>query len=237
MTNELVFTGFPKDVARFYKELVTNNNREWFQDNKSRYSDGVLFHAQAFVETLGDRLKLLSSGIQYDSRTSGVGSILRIYRDIRFSKDKTPYKTHLGIVFWEGKRKKMENPGYYFHLDPSGGVFYSGYYRFTRAFMKVYREAIHDRQLGEGLVSKLQELEKLEGFEFGGDEYKRIPRGYDKDHPREGLLRKKGLWGKSPSIPWNIISSPDLVEDCFDYAAKMLPLHKWLVEVDQMNLG
>ena len=229
------FNGFSKDVLKFYEEISGNNHREWFQQNKSRYQDGVLKSAQAFVEILGERLKLLSTGIQYDSRTSGVGSILRIYRDIRFSKDKTPYKDHLGIIFWEGPQKKMENPAFYFHLDSAGALFYSGFYRFTRDFLRAYREAVHDNQLGAELVSILGELKELEGYEFGGDQYKRVPSGYEKDHPRADLLRYKGLWGKSPHITPKLVSSSELVDACFDYAVQMLPLHKWLVEVDRMK--
>jgi len=237
MKEDFIFNGFSTDVLSFYKELTVNNNREWFQENKSRYQDGVLKPAQTFVETLGDRLKILSPAIQYDSRTSGVGSILRIYRDIRFSKDKTPYKTNLGIVIWEGFRKKMENPGFYFHLDATGAVLYSGFYHFTSAFLKTYREAVHDKQIGEELVSILNELKEVEGYEFGGEHYKRVPSGYDKDHPRADLLRHKGLWGKSPFIPPELVSSSELVDVCFDYALQMIPLHKWLVEVDRIFLG
>jgi uncharacterized protein (TIGR02453 family) len=237
MKDNFEFNGFPRDALRFYKELTSNNNRDWFQENKSRYQDGVLKPAQAFVETLGERLKILSNGITYDSRTSGVGSILRIYRDIRFSKDKTPYKTHLGVIFWEGKHKKMENPGFYFQLDPSGAEFYSGFYRFSKPFLKAYREAVHDKQLGEEFESILSELNESDGYEWGGDRYKRVPSGYDKDHPRADLLLHKGLWGKAPSIPNSIVSSPELVDVCFENAVKMMPLHKWLVEVEKYFSG
>jgi len=235
MKANYVFNGFSTDAVRFYEELTTHNNREWFQENKIRYQDGVLKPAQAFVETLGERLKILSPAFQYDSRTSGVGSILRIYRDIRFSKDKTPYKTHLGIVFWEGNHKKMENPGFYFHLDPTGAVFYSGFHHFTSAFLRAYREAVHDKQIGEELISILKDIMEVEGYEFGGEHYKRVPSGYEKDHPRADLLKYKGLWGKSPVIPPKLISSPELVDVCFDYALQMIPFHKWLVEVDRVT--
>ncbi len=104
------FYGFPAEALRFLEELSKNNNREWFNAHKQEYQDHVLAPAQDFVLALGERLRTISAGIIYDTRTSGSGSILRTHRDIRFSKDKTPYHTYVRMVFWEGSRKKMENP-------------------------------------------------------------------------------------------------------------------------------
>lgn len=235
MKQELEFNGFPRQVLSFFEELSQNNNREWFQEHKERYQDWIQHPAQAFVLALGENLKLLSNGIEYDLRTSGVGSILRIYRDIRFSKDKTPYKTNLGIMFWEGPRKKMENPSLYFHMDTTGAFLYAGFYGFTRDYLKTYRDAVDDQQLGTELVSILERIEALGEFEVGGDRYKRVPSGFDREHPHADLLRYKGLWAKSPFIRPKVIYSPELVDVCFHHAVEMLPLHKWLVQIEKIS--
>jgi uncharacterized protein (TIGR02453 family) len=226
------FLGFPSQALKFYEELSANNNREWFRANKGRYETHVLLPAQAFVITFGERLKLLSNAIEYDARTSGMGSIMRIYRDMRFSKDKTPFKTNLGIVFWEGRRKKLENPGFYFHLDSTGASLYAGLYRFPKIFLGAYRDAVIDRRLGPDLESILEDFSVGGEFEVGGEQNKRVPRGYDPEHPRARWLRQTGLWVQAPFLDPVVLSSPELVDVCFDYAVSMIPLHKWFVQVD-----
>ena len=107
MFDEAPFVGFPENGLRFLSGLKKNNNKEWFDARKETYREGVAEPAQAFVVALGRRLQTISKGIIYDTRLNGGGSVMRVYRDIRFSKDKTPYKDWLGIFFWEGKAKKM----------------------------------------------------------------------------------------------------------------------------------
>ncbi|NIM92866.1 MAG: TIGR02453 family protein [Anaerolineales bacterium] len=226
------FQGFPEQAMTFFAELKNNNDREWFNERKEVYQKEILAPAQDFVVALGDRLKLLSAGIEYDTRTNGRGSIMRIYRDIRFSKDKSPYKTNLGIMFWEGKRKKTENPGYFFHMDDSGAILYAGLYQFPKVYMNAYRNAVIDEELGNELETLINEMTRNGEYKVGGEHYKRVPRGYDAQHPRGQLLRHNGLWSESPKIDAGIVANPDLVDVCFDHASMMLPLHRWLVDVD-----
>ena len=127
MTKIGEFTGFSPAVLEFYRGLVANNNREWFEANKDIYRQEVLGQAQCFVVAMGERLRRLVPTLAYDTRTNGAGSIFRIYRDVRFSRDKTPYKTHLGIFFWEGAWSKKEAPGFYFQLEPERVGLYAGH--------------------------------------------------------------------------------------------------------------
>jgi uncharacterized protein (TIGR02453 family) len=227
------FNGFPNEGLQFLRELKSNNNREWFQARKSIYTDSILEPAQDFVVALGERLKVLSPGFQFDTRTNGSGSIMRIYRDVRFSKDKTPYKTNIGIVFWEGSRKKMENPGYFLHFDSEGGNVYAGHHQFHKSFLASYRQAVDDLTLGKDLEKAIEEVQMTGQHEVGGEHYKRVPRGYDPDHARADLLRHNGLWAKSPTISAESLGDSGLVDLCFNYCQDMLPLHQWLVTVDQ----
>ena len=125
MTDE-IFTSFPEETIKFFLQLEGNNNRDWFTAHKQDYIDYVQQPSLAFIKTMGERLLTISPGMVYDTRTNGSGSLMRIYRDVRFSPDKTPYKNNLGIVFWEGEGKKAENPGFYFHVAPNGMGFYTG---------------------------------------------------------------------------------------------------------------
>ena len=233
MSSDQSFSGFPEKGLEFLTGLAENNNRHWFEAHKADYRAYVLEPAQSFVEALGERLKLLSPGINYDTRTNGSGSIMRIYRDLRFSKDKTPYNANLRVIFWEGAGKKTENPGFFFGMDAGGAGLYGGMHSFPKPMLTAYQTAVADKQLGLGLETALASLKDSGAFEFGGEQYKRVPRGYDPGHPRADLLRYKGLHASSPKIEPATLVSPELVETCFEYCHQMAPLHRWLVEVSQ----
>ena len=223
---EGTFTHFPKETITFFKELENNNNKEWFQSHKQDYVDNVQSPAIDFITSMGERLKAISAGIIYDTRTNGAGSLMRIYRDIRFSPDKTPYKTNLGIVFWEGEGKKMENPGYYFHLDTKGTGFYAGFYMIPKDKLKTFRNAVDVN--GAELQEAIDEIQS-KGYTVGGDKYKRVPQGFDADHPHAELLKYKGLHSSTGALDPEIITSPDFIDICFTHWQNQYPLHAWLV--------
>ncbi|MEZ4675937.1 MAG: DUF2461 domain-containing protein [Caldilineaceae bacterium] len=223
------FQGFPRDALTFFEDIAHFNDKGWFEENKARFQESVQQPAQAFVEALGEQLKTVAPGIQYSTSLNGAGSIMRIYRDVRFSKDKTPYKTNLGLSWWEGPGKKMEEPGYYFHLDRAGAWIANGMYIFPKDAMHLYRAAVaHDRS-GAALIEAIAQAEGAGLTISGSGEYTRVPTGYDKDHPRGDLLKKKGIVTISPGLGVDVITSPALVDLCYEYAKAMLPLHQWLV--------
>ena len=227
------FSGFPKEGLEFLEDLALNNNREWFQPRKGDFQDYVLEPAQDFVFALGERLRTISEGITYDTRTSGSGSILRIYRDIRFSKDKTPYNTHVRMVLWEGKHKKMENPGFFIRVGPTGAAIFVGQHQFPKPLLAAYRDAVVDEESGEALERALALVRDAEEYEIGGDPYKQVPRGYDAEHERAELLKYRGLYAQTRDIKPEIIITPEFVEVCFEHCRNMAPLHQWLVGVVQ----
>ena len=182
MSNQPPFAGFPKESLQYLKDLAANNNREWFKAHEDDYRRFVLTPAQDFVIAFGERLKTISKGISYDPQTNGSGSIMRIYRDIRFSKDKTPYHTYLRIIFWEGSLKKTENPGYYFSMEPDKAVLYSGLHMFSKELLERYRQAVLDPGLGEDLEAAVQAVKQAGKFDVGGESYKRVPAGFPADH-------------------------------------------------------
>ncbi len=232
MNDAKQFSGFPSEALEFYANLLLNNERAWFQAHKRDYETDVIKPAQAFVATLGEQLKLISPQIQYDTRANGSGSIMRIYRDVRFSQDKTPYKTYLGIIFWEGSGKKTDNPGFYFGMDATGGRVHVGTHGFPKPVLEAYREAVIDDQLGAELEAAITAVSQNSiPYEISGAHYKRVPRGYDKDQPRADLLRYNGLYCSSPPITPAEITSDSLVDICLTHFQNTVPIYQWLVKI------
>ena len=226
------FKGFPEAGLRFLDELTLNNNRPWFEARKQDYINYIQTPARAFVAALGEKLSKLSAGVHYDTRLDGSGSLMRIYRDVRFSKDKSPYKTNVGILFWEGERKKTENPGFYFHIENGEATMYDGLYTFPKPVLPAFREAVMDERFGDELVKAIETVKKS-GYQVGGESLKRVPSGFDPAHPRADLLRHTTLYAESPKIAPKILASPQLVDVCFEHCRNMLPLHRWLVALNE----
>lgn len=177
-------------------------------------------------ETSG--LKKISPDINAVSKINK--SLFRINRDTRFSTDKSPYKTHMGIFFWEGQRPKMECSGFYFHLEPPNITIGVGIYRFPKQDLFRFRKAVIDPESGEKLSQVIKSISKLKGYEIGGTFYKRIPSGFDSNHPNSDLLLHNGLYaGLTIPIPDEMYSAK-LINFCWKNFKLVAPLHLWLVE-------
>ncbi|MBH23497.1 MAG: TIGR02453 family protein [Myxococcales bacterium] len=226
MTTPMTFEGFPKDSVTFFEELVENNDRDWFEANKPRYEDSVLTPSRLFVGAMGEALRELSPDVVADPRVNR--SLFRIYRDVRFSKDKRPYKTNLALLFWEGEGKRMTCSSYYMHLEPPNLMLAAGLYQLPRHLLDTYRDEVADPAVGPALSDIVATLEASETYQVGGERYKRVPRGYDKEHPRAELLKRKGLytWLEVP-VPEEFFSA-ELVGWCLNHWRAMEPLHAWM---------
>ena len=222
------FLGFPIEGLDFLTSLGDHNERSWFEEHKKTYVTALARPAQAFVVALGDRLKSIDPRLHYDTRLNGAGSIYRIYRDTRFSEDKTPYKTHIDMAFWVGEDKKSSPSLFGVRIEGRGGTVLAGHYRFGDEFKSRYQNAL-DEARGGALQSHLEDLRNV-GYTLEGEQYKRVPAGYESNHPREGLLRRKGLYALSPTIPPDVLTRPELVQVVFDRCLTMAPLHHWLVK-------
>ncbi len=229
MTNALVFNGFKPATVQFYSQLRENNNKSWFEAHKTVYQDDVMTPAREFVMALGSRLQQLSPGVHADPRVNK--SIFRINRDVRFSHDKSPYKTNLGLWFWEGLGPRMECSGFYFQLEPPNLMLATGLYMFTKDTIKAYRDSVVDNVYGTDLHEAVTQVTQQGKYSLGGKHYKRVPRGYDPEHPNANLLLYNGLHvGYETAIP-QVLYSPDLVEYCFQAYQDMYPIHRWLLEM------
>ncbi len=232
MDGDNKFGGFPEEAFNFLRDLELNNNREWFESNRSVYEDRVLRPAQEFVVGMGERLKSISP------RVSAIPlidkSIFRIYRDTRFSNDKTPYKTHIGLLFWEGPRKKLENPNYYVQLNKSSIFVGAGEYIFPPDLLRSYRDSVVHPRRGAELKRILDGIAPNPSYKIGGRHYKKVPRGYDPGHPNAGLLLHNGLYAYSESALPEEIYSPSFVDYCFGMFRDMHPLQKWLARTNHL---
>lgn len=226
------FPGFSQTVFNFLDELAANNNKAWFDEHKEIYQQEIIAKVPAFVAALGERLQEISPAIVYDTRTNGAGSMMRIYRDTRFSKDKTPYKTNLAFSFWEGPRKKMENPSFGLQFGTWGVGLYAGEWGFAKDLLPLYQQAVDEEQRGTELAEILAQIQQAGAYEIGGEQYKKVPRGYPADHPRVDLLRYKGLHASSPQLDRSVMLTPECVDILFTHCQIMAPLQQWLVRLE-----
>ncbi len=171
---------FGPELFAFLADLKANNDRSWFQANKGRWEDEVQHPALQFISDFGPRLREISRHFRADPRPSG-GSLFRIYRDTRFSHDKSPYKTHVGIHFRHTRAADAHAPGFYLHLEPGQSFVGLGIWRPDGPSLAKLRGA---------LVANPRGWEKVRddgafraALELSGDALKRPPKGFPPDHP------------------------------------------------------
>jgi len=223
------FKGFKPETVRFFAGLKKTNTREWFEKNRASYENHVLAPAKSFVVDMGSRLRTIAPRIMAVPQVNK--SIFRLNRDTRFSLDPSPYKTNLGIYFWDGPRPRMEATGFYFHLEPPVIILGGGYYRIPDAVIDRYRRAVVDPKRGPELRRILSRILATKDFELGGQHYSRVPAGFDPGHPNAELLKHNGLHiGFETRIPIELYSSR-LIDYCFQRYKVMAPLHAWLSDL------
>lgn len=228
----LEYSGFPIEGIRFLHELAQNNNRAWFEANKSRYENDLLRPAVDFVAAAGAGIKEFAPAINVDLRTNGSGCLIRIYRDTRFSKDKSPYKTAVAGIWWQGAGKKMQSPGFGFHLDPRGMELMAGIFQFDKAQLERYRLALADPKYSAGILLIADDFRKEQTYQLEGRHYKRPPTGVDPAAPIADLYLHDGLYARpNQAVPIEQVTSPEILEICLAHFRKMAPLQQWLAEV------
>ena len=175
---------------------------------------------------MGERLRKIAPGVNAIPKVNQ--SLFRINRDTRFSKDKSPYKTCMGIWFWEGQRKRMECSGFYFHMEDGKLMLGVGMHMFSSSLLKRYRDAVVDKELGPALKSTVNRLEKA-GYTIGRKHYKRVPRDYDASHENAQYLLHKGLTAMVQGDIPEEFYSPAILDYAFSHYENMGPIHEWLL--------
>jgi uncharacterized protein (TIGR02453 family) len=220
-----------ENILQFLRELKINNNREWFAENKSRYDQ-----IRIDFEKIGRDLILEIS--KFDDEIKHVevkDCVFRIYRDTRFSNDKTPYKTHFGIFIASAGGRKSQRGGYYLHLDPDGCFIAVGVWGPEPDLLKELRQSVFDNIDEFNEIRNNPEFSKFFTSFFDEDKLKTVPRGFPKDFPDAELLKLKHY------IVEHILTDFEMKSEHFaatiaSIAKNAYPLNKFLnYTVDEIN--
>ena len=212
---------FTQATFTFLTELSRSNEREWFNDNKQRYEEYVRGPALAFIEDIAPELQLIAPRFLAVPKKVG-GSLMRVYRDTRFSKDKTPYKTNIGIQFRHEVGKNVHSPGYYLHISPQECFLGVGIWRPDSTTLGQIREAIRDK--GDKWLAARDDSDFAQHYDLRGESLKNAPRGFAKDHPLLEDLKRKDFIANEDFPPEQVLSV-DFLHDTvthFEYATRYM---------------
>ena len=222
----MAFSGFDRGAPQFLHELALEMNREWFEANKDRYK-------RLWVEPMTALLTDVAAALarSYAPVRLGAPKLFRIHRDVRFSKDKTPYKTHAAGMLPLHAKKPVDGgaTAVYLHLGVDDDEYVgSGTYFFDDKQLPRWRKLVAAQPSGteiEKLVKKL----RSKGYEVGGHEdYKKVPKGFAPDHPRADMLRMRGLTAAYPAIPRGLIHKPAFADWIIEHGRATAPLVTWV---------
>lgn len=209
---------FPNETVAFLRDLKRNNQRDWFKEHKKRFEAAVKYPAEDFVD-------LLEAEFEQLTNRAHASKIFRIHRDVRFSKDKTPYNSHLHISLFPDE-VDYQGPHWFFGLDTEKLILGVGIFGFDKAALTRYRQRIHG-EAGAALDEILRAL-IAKGAYLHEPELKRVPRDYDPEHPRAELLRRKGLAVWQDLGPAAVATKGDLVAHCMAQFESLKPVADWL---------
>jgi uncharacterized protein (TIGR02453 family) len=223
----MTFKGFPPETPAFLNGITAHNEKTWFDANRPLYEAGYVAPARAFVEELGPKLKTIAPNVQFEAKVNG--SMSRINRDIRFSKDKRPYKEHLGLWFWHGDKRQWDVPGFWFELTPKYLQLGIGIYMMQGEALDAFRQSIIHPRSGKALLTAVAAVEKSGKYEIGGKTRKLKPRGFEADPDRADYLLYEGLY-VSATLPVETASKPKLADICLKHYTAMWPIGRWLLD-------
>ena len=212
---------FPADLFRVLRDLARHNDRPWFRSHKAEYEEHVLAPALAFVRTVAPMLERISPYLLADPRPVG-GSVMRVYRDVRFSRDKTPFRTYVGIRFMhDGARNRDQFlPGFFLNLAPRDCWIYAGLWEPDLERLERIRRAIVARSAAWRAVREA--VPPLEG-----PAVKRVPDGYAPDHPRIEDLKRTGF-GSRIRLTESEVLQRDFPERFLRGCERLDPLNRFL---------
>lgn len=223
------FVGFPSAGISFLQELGRNNNRDWFEAHRSTYEECVRAPALELVAALGTRVAAAFPPVTYRAGGNG-GSLMRINRDTRFSADKRPYKTQVAMIFVPEAKSKMAVPGFGLQITTECAELVVGQFAFDPGQLEAFRRAVLDPTAGAALTQTAERIAQAGAYPLGGQQLKRVPSGYDSDHPMAEWLKFKGFHVFAPTIPLEVVATPGLVDAAMHHFHAMAPIWSWLME-------
>ncbi len=217
------FAGFPADGLEFLRELG-HRDKAWFDQNRPPYEELVVQPTKAFVSAIGERLAAgFAPAIVAQPKTNG--SIAPINNDLRFNPDRSPYKDHLLLRFWEGADKKTA-PTLFIRIGADDVGFATGS---ALPSIETWRERVADDHTGAALADAIRALARGRALDVAGQAYKRVPKPYPEDHPRADLLRHKGVFQARWSEPAPAaVHKPSFVDWCMRRLDACADVHRWL---------
>ena len=218
---------FTKESIQFLEEIRENNNKVWFEANRHRYESYILDPSRAFVVEMGEHLQALVPNINAIPKINA--SLFRIFRDIRLSKDKTPLKSRIGIVFWRGSGRRLQSASFYIHFSPDCLLVASGIRGFSKDALAGYREYIKDPRHAAQLEAIMIAL-KEKGYLFPDAHYKRYPRGFVKSMPHAHLSLYAAMFAYK-ELDAKMIYHDNLIDRLYAMYEEMLPLFEWIYEM------
>jgi uncharacterized protein (TIGR02453 family) len=230
MTRVTETASFDPELFDFLRDLAKHNDRDWFNANKARYEDHVLEPALAFIEDFGYRLESISRHFRADTRKTG-GSLFRIYRDTRFSKDKTPYKTNTGMHFRHKVAKDAHAPGFYLHLAPGQVFGGAGIWHPDTKTATTIRQAIVDKP------ERWREATRFgDGVYLGGDDnmLKRVPTGFDASFEFADDLRRRDYFAWA-ELSEKAATTPGFLDEYTRVCESAAPLVKFICDALELD--
>lgn len=217
---------FTPALFTFLTDLAAHNDREWFNANKDRYIEHVQEPALEFITDFAKPLAKISPHLTADARVQG-GSLFRIYRDTRFSKDKAPFKTNTGMHFRHEGAKDAHAPGIYVHLEPRACFTGVGLWRPETAVANAIRRRIADDPAGWKKAAHAKRFAEVWTLE--GESLVRPPKGFDPDHPFIEDIKRKDFMG-SARLTQRQVTSPGFLDELAGMCRRAAPLMRFLCE-------
>jgi len=222
---------FTRKTISFLKELNQNNNKIWFDENRQRYEDEVRTPALNYIESMDQHMAKISAHFVVSAKKVG-GSLMRVHKDIRFSKDKTPYKTNVGIQFRHARGKDVHAPGFYLHIEPGEAFLAAGIWRPESSTLKNVRTLIDEypkewKKLTNKLTGK-------NNFKFGGESLKRPPKGFQAEHPLIDDLKRKDFIAVH-NLKISTVYAKDFNKQTASLFKSVAPLVSFICDADDLS--
>jgi uncharacterized protein (TIGR02453 family) len=215
---------FTPALFSFLRDLEANNDRAWFAANRHRYDAAILEPGMRFIEGFAPHLAKISSHFIADPRPSG-GSMFRIYRDVRFSKDKSPYKTNVGYQFRHEAGRDAHAPGFYLHLEPGGVFAAAGLWRPDAATARQIRHAIVDDPARWKKATRSKRFTSV--YSLAGESLKRPPSGFDPEDPLIDDIRRRDFLA-STDLTQKTVTSDGFLDEYANLCRDAAPLMAFL---------
>lgn len=221
----MAFTGFTPELFQFLEDLSQHNDKAWFTQNKARYEDHLVQPMLGFIEAMEPRLRGISPHFEAIPKKVG-GSLFRIYKDVRFSKDKRPYKEHAACQFRHEAGKDAHAPGFYLHIAPHEVFYGGGVWLPPSDKLAKIRDRIRDKpEQWAKAIADIQATGHFPGIE--GESLSRPPKGYDKTLPQIEDIKRKSFFVMRASTPEEVLKS-DFISDVAETFAAARPLMAFL---------